>query len=148
MPLPFASRTERRAHVLPDAGTPHGAVLRQLYRHALAAALTLVLSVAGQSAGADDDLTGARRAAHERHRQTVAACHQAADPAACRRKADADLVIDLRRVQSLPAADATQRHRQQQQRLLRELEQAAPRPQPPPSPTPSSRPTPGRSLDR
>jgi hypothetical protein len=137
MPPLSANQTNRRS-----------ASIRLLHRHTLAAALLLALPVAGHGAGANDDGGAARRAAHDRHRTAVAACHQAADPAACRREADADLTVDLRQVQQLPAAGATQRHRQQQQRLLRELEQAAPRPQPPPGPTPSRRPTPGRGLDR
>lgn len=148
MPPPFANRTDRSGGALPGAAVRRGTSVRPLHRHALAAALLLVLSTAGHGAGANDDGATARRAAHDRHRQAVAACRQAADPAACRREADANLAVDLRQLQQLPAADATQRHRQQQQRLLRELEQAAPRPQPPPGPTPSRRPTPGRGLDR
>lgn len=146
MPPRSANPTEPHGGARRDAPRGRSAPGRLRQRHALAA-LLLVLPAAGQGAEANDDGAAAARAAQDRHRQAVAACHQAADPAACRRKADADLTVDLRRVPRSPPADATQPQRQQQQRLLRELEQAAPRPQPPSGPTPSKRPTPGREFD-
>ena len=148
MPPPSANRSDRCGRAVPGAPVHRGASVRLLHRRTLAAALLLMLPAAGHCAEADSDSAAAHRTAHDHHRQAVAACRLAADPAACRREADAELAVDLRQVQPLPAAGATQRHRQRQQRLLRELEQAAPRPQPPPGPTPSERPTPGRSLDR
>lgn len=108
------------------------------------AALIGVMASAGAAAGASDtaaSIQQAEREAQARHARALRDCAGAANYAACVRDADAQLndtsrglAGERQRDAVPPGTGAQDAQRVQGQRLIRGLEQAAPKPLPSPSP--------------
>lgn len=104
---------------------------------------TVLLSLAACVAGAETAIPGVRQAqteAEARHTRAVRDCGGAADYATCVRDADEQLNDTLRglagehlRGATPPGTSPSAAPRVQGERLIRDLEQSAPRPLPPPA---------------